>query len=75
MFDRSEEERDEENQIKKGTPATSDDDSARSAREGTPGPQVASDEIKQSTSGHEGASHGAQTEIKGVVDTVDKKDK
>jgi protein phosphatase PTC2/3 len=38
MFDHSEEDKDAENQIKKGTPDTADADSARSEREGTPGP-------------------------------------
>ena len=39
MFDHSEEDKDTENQIKKATPDTSDVDSARGEREGTPGPQ------------------------------------
>ncbi|KAI1614059.1 protein phosphatase [Exophiala viscosa] len=61
MFDQSEEEKDSANQVKKSTPATSDDGSARNEREGTPAPQSASDKSK-------GASQGSEMEIKGVVD-------
>ena len=39
MFDHSEEDKDTENQVSKGTPATSDEESIRSEREGTPAPQ------------------------------------
>jgi protein phosphatase PTC2/3 len=39
MFDHSEEDKDTENQVSKGTPATSDEESKRSEREGTPAPQ------------------------------------
>ena len=39
MFDHSEEDKDTENQVKKNTSDTSDVDSTRSEREGTPGPQ------------------------------------
>jgi protein phosphatase PTC2/3 len=39
MFDHSEEDKDTENQVSKGTPATSDEESMRSEREGTPAPQ------------------------------------
>jgi hypothetical protein len=39
MFDHRDEDNDTENQIKKATPDTSDVDSTRSEREGTPGPQ------------------------------------
>lgn len=72
MFDHSEEDKDEENQIKKGTPATSvnDNDSTRSEREGTPGPQSASDEAKPM----ENVSQGPQTTIKGVADEPRKSD-
>jgi len=45
MFDQSEEQMDTENQVKKDTPDTSSDlDSARSEREGTPAPRPAADE-------------------------------
>ncbi|KAK4947900.1 Protein phosphatase 2C 2 [Elasticomyces elasticus] len=63
MFDQSEEEKDSANQVKKSTPATSDDDSARNEREGTPAPQSASDK-----SSHKDASQGSEMQIKGVVD-------
>jgi protein phosphatase PTC2/3 len=56
MFDHSEEDKDTENQIKKGTPDTSDVDSTRTEREGTPGPQE-----KPSTDGE-------ATKIKAVAD-------
>lgn len=46
MFDHSEEDKDLESQVKKGTPATSDNDSTRSEREGTPAPQSSSDKSK-----------------------------
>ena len=65
MFDHSEEDKDTENQIKKGTPDTSDVESARSEREGTPGPQLA-DESK--TSDNPGPSPGNRTTIKAVPD-------
>jgi len=39
MFDHSDEDKDTENQVQKSTPATSDNDSARGEREGTPAPQ------------------------------------
>jgi protein phosphatase PTC2/3 len=45
MFDHSEEDKDTENQVSKGTSDTSDLGSNRREREGTPGPQVA-DETK-----------------------------
>lgn len=38
MFDHSEEDKDTENQVSKGTPATTDTESMRSEREGTPAP-------------------------------------
>jgi len=66
MFDQSEEDKDTANQVKKSTSDTSEEDSARNEREGTPAPQSASDEAQQSS--HQDASHGSQTEIKGVVD-------
>ena len=68
MFDNSEEDKDTENQVKKATPDTSDVDSARSEREGTPAPQSASD--TQDSSSHRDASHGKDTEIKAVVDNA-----
>jgi protein phosphatase PTC2/3 len=39
MFDHSEEDKDTENQVSKGTPPTTDVESMRSEREGTPAPQ------------------------------------
>ena len=39
MFDHSEEDKDTEYQVQKGTTATTDEDSMRSEREGTPAPQ------------------------------------
>lgn len=39
MFDTSAEDKDAKNQVNKATPDTSDVDSSRSEREGTPGPQ------------------------------------
>ena len=71
MFDQSEEDKDTANQIKKDTPDTSDIDSARSEREGTPAPQSAKDDSKAST--HRDASHGPGTEIKGIADDSSKK--
>ena len=72
MFDHGEEDKDSANQVKKATPDTSDVDSARSEREGTPAPQSASDESKGSS--HRDASHGKGTEIKAAADqtTVNK---
>ena len=72
MFDHSEEDKDSANQVKKSTPDTSDVDSARSEREGTPAPQSASDESKGSS--HRDASHSKEAEIKAVADqtTVNK---
>lgn len=66
MFDHSEDDKDSANQIKKGTPDTSDVDSTRSEREGTPAPQSASDDSKGSS--HRDASHSKDTEIKAVAD-------
>ncbi|KAK5195592.1 Protein phosphatase 2C 2 [Exophiala xenobiotica] len=66
MFDQSEEDKDTANQVKKSTSETSEEDSARSEREGTPAPQSTSDGAQHSS--HQDASHGSQTEIKGVVD-------
>lgn len=67
MFDHSEEDKDTENQIKKSTPDTSDVDSARGEREGTPGPQLTAEDDEKS-SDHRNASHSSTTEIKGVQD-------
>lgn len=39
MFDHSEEDKDTENQVSKGTQASNDEESMRSEREGTPAPQ------------------------------------
>ena len=69
MFDHSEEDKDTENQIKKSTPDTSDIDSARSEREGTPGPQTADD---SKTSDNPGPSPSQTTTTKAVAD--DKKE-
>jgi len=66
MFDQSEEDKDAANQVKKSTPDTSNVDSARSEREGTPAPQSASDESKAS-------SHHDATEIKGIADGATEK--
>ena len=72
MFDQSEEDKDTANQVKKGTPDTSDIDSVRSEREGTPGPPSASDKSKPSN--HSDGSHGPGTETKGRADdTADRK--
>ncbi|KIX10067.1 uncharacterized protein Z518_01148 [Rhinocladiella mackenziei CBS 650.93] len=71
MFDQSEEDKDTANQVKKGTPHTSDVDSARSEREGTPAPQSASDDLKASS--HLDASHGSDTETKGIADNPSEK--
>lgn len=64
MFDQSEEDKDTANQVKKNTPDTSDVDSARSEREGTPAPQSATDATQKA---HDG-SHGPGAEIKAVAD-------
>ena len=66
MFDHSAEDSDAANQVKKGTPDTSDAESARSEREGTPAPQSAGDESKESS--HRDASHGKGAGIKAVAD-------
>lgn len=66
MFDQSEEDSDVDNQVKQTTPGTTDSESARGEREGTPGPQASSEK----TEGHLGASHGSDTTIKGVADTT-----
>jgi protein phosphatase 2C family protein 2/3 len=50
MFDHSDEDKDTPNQIQKGTPATSDNDSTRSEREGTPAPQPPADDSKRTES-------------------------
>ena len=65
MFDHHDEDKDTENQIKKGTPDTSDMDSARSEREGTPGPGIEDD---KKPSDHRAVSHSEQTEIKAASD-------
>lgn len=68
MFDHSmDDDKDVENQIKRGTSGASDDDSTRSEREGTPGPSS----IEEQHEKHEGVSHGPGTTIKGVADTPD----
>jgi protein phosphatase PTC2/3 len=66
MFEHATEDKDTANQVKKDTPDTSDVDSTRSEREGTPGPQSASDQSNPSS--HYDASHSKDTEIKGVAD-------
>jgi hypothetical protein len=65
MFDHSEEDKDTENQVSKGTSDTSDMDSKRSEREGTPGPQVA-DETKIAS--HIVHSPGSSTTIQPVAE-------
>lgn len=63
MFDHSEEDKDTENQVKKSTPDTSEVDSTRSEREGTPGPQE-----------HQKASGGGEeATIKAVPDDANSK--
>ena len=74
MFDHSDEDKDTENQVQKGTPATSDHDSTRREREGTPAPQSASDDSKHTTteskSSKDNAEHAGPT-IKPASDSVD----
>ena len=65
MFDHRDEDKDTENQIKKATPDTSDVDSARSEREGTPGPGVEDD---KAPADHKSATQSDKNEIKGVPD-------
>lgn len=65
MFESKDEDNDTENQIKKATPDNSDVDSARSEREGTPGPGIEDD---KEPSSHRSASQSDKTEIKGVSD-------
>lgn len=70
MFDHTEEDKDTANQVQKGS-TTSDEASARSEREGTPGPQSVTDKSSMSespSSTHTEASQGPETKIKGVVD-------
>ena len=72
MFDHSEEDEDTENQVKKATPDTSDADTARGQREGTPGPQPANG--KEGASDHRQASQSDSTTINAVADTDTKKE-
>jgi protein phosphatase PTC2/3 len=65
MFDHQDEDKDTENQIKKATPDTSDVDSTRSEREGTPGPGVEDD---KAPSDHRSATSSDQNEIKAASD-------
>ena len=65
MFDHRDEDKDTENQIKKATPDTSDVDSARSEREGTPGPGIEDD---NDPSDRKAASQSEKPEIKAVSD-------
>lgn len=71
MFDHSmDDDKDEEDQIKQGSSTTNDNDSTRNEREGTPGPQTATEGNKgKGTMGHTSVSHGPETSIKGVADT------
>jgi len=73
MFDHSDEDKDSENQIQKGTPATSDADSMRSKREGTPAPQPPAEGSKltdsPSSTTTEKSEHAGPT-IKAASDTV-----
>lgn len=62
MFDQSEEDKDTANQISKETPDTSDVDTNRSEREGTPGPQTATEDTKQSSQGE--APQGPASAVK-----------
>ena len=68
MFDHSDEDKDTENQIQKGTPATSVNDSTRSEREGTPAPQPPTTESPSSTT-TEKSDHSGPT-IKAASDSV-----
>jgi len=66
MFDHSDEDKDAENQVPKGTPATSDNESTRSEREGTPAPQQPPADLATSKSGGSpSASTTEGTEVKG----------
>jgi len=72
MFDHSmdDDNKDDEDQTKRGSSTTTDNDPARSDREGTPGPQTASENSKeQNTPGHAGLPLGPKTSIQGVADT------
>lgn len=70
MFDHSmDDDKDVENQIKKGSPGASDAESTRTEREDTPGPPS----IEEQHEKHENVSHGPGTTIKGVADTPDSK--
>jgi protein phosphatase 2C family protein 2/3 len=69
MFDHSmEDDKDEENQIKKASSTTSENESTRKDREGTPGPQS---EAEKEHMKHGSASQGPETSIKGVADDPD----
>ncbi|KAK5094882.1 Protein phosphatase 2C 2 [Exophiala xenobiotica] len=71
MFDHSmEEDKDEEKQTKEGSSVTSEDDSARKDREGTPGPQS---EAEKQHMKHSSASQGPGTSIRGIADDPDNK--
>lgn len=66
MFDHSmEDDKNEENQNKKDSSTTNEDESARKDREGTPGPQS---EAEKEHMKHGSASQGPGTSIKGVAD-------
>jgi protein phosphatase 2C family protein 2/3 len=73
MFDHSDEDKDTENQIQKGTPATSDNDSTRSEREGTPAPQPQAEASKAtdspSSTNTEQSEHAGPT-MKAASDTI-----
>lgn len=73
MFDHSmDDDKDIEEQIKTGSSSsttTNDENSSRSDRESTPGPQSAPDESKsQSSEAMKDVSHGPTTTIQGVAD-------
>lgn len=63
MFDHSMEDSDEEQSKNEDSSATSDNDSKRGEREGTPGPRTTEQEHEK----HESASKGPGSEIKGVA--------
>lgn len=66
MFDHSmDDDNDMENQIKKGSSATSEEDSTRSEREGTPGPQS---EAEKEHEKHANVLQAASRTVKGVAD-------
>lgn len=66
MFDHSMEDDDEEKPPRAGSSATSENESIRSEREGTPGPRSS---IEEQHNKHDSVSQGPATKIKAVADT------